>query len=403
MAGEWQTTTLANAPLAIIDGDRGTNYPNQAEFSASGDCLFLNAGNVTTNGFNFSDCAFVTAEKDAALRKGKLIRNDVVLTTRGTVGNSAYFNEAVQFDKIRINSGMVILRAQAPALQPRYLYLFVRSALFHAQVSALRTGSAQPQLPIRDINRIKIPIPPPEEQRAIAHILGMLDDKIELNRRINETLETMARAIFKSWFVDTTESRIPKGWRIAKLPEVVEINPPRQISKGQIAPYLDMQNMPTHGHRPVDWINRPFGSGMRFKNGDTLVARITPCLENGKTAFVDFLEDYQVGWGSTEYIVVRPKKPLPVEYGYYLARSENFRNHAIQNMTGTSGRQRVPAECFSKYQIAVPSEAVAQRFGELVKPLMEAIRANDNQSRTLAAIRDTLLPRLISGKIRVPI
>src|SRR5215210_4549236 len=122
MGSEWQYMSLEKAPVEIIDGDRGTNYPNQAEFSSTGHCLFLNAGNVTPAGFKFSDCAFVTAEKDALLRKGKLIRNDVVLTTRGTVGNTAYFDESVAFDHVRINSGMVILRAQTPALQPRYLY-----------------------------------------------------------------------------------------------------------------------------------------------------------------------------------------------------------------------------------------------------------------------------------------
>jgi type I restriction enzyme S subunit len=189
MAGEWRVEAFENAPVQIIDGDRGTNYPDQTEFLAAGHCLFLNAGNVTTTGFRFSDCAFITAEKDASLRKGKLVRNDVILTTRGTVGNAAYFDESIPFNHIRINSGMVILRAQTPALHPRYLYLFVRSALFHAQVSALRTGSAQPQLPIQDIKRIEIPIPPPHEQCAIAHILGTLDDKIELNRGMNETLE----------------------------------------------------------------------------------------------------------------------------------------------------------------------------------------------------------------------
>ena len=119
MTGEWHTTTLEKAPLEIIDGDRGTNYPNQTEFSASGHCLFLNAGNVTTNGFEFSDCAFITPEKDALLRKGKLVRNDVVLTTRGTVGNSAYFDVSVPFDHIRVNSGMVIFRARQPALHAR--------------------------------------------------------------------------------------------------------------------------------------------------------------------------------------------------------------------------------------------------------------------------------------------
>ena len=198
----WRTVALVEAPVEIIDGDRGKNYPKQHEFLESGHCLFLNAGNVTINGFNFSSCAFISSDRDQLLRKGKLARHDVVLTTRGTIGNSAYFDESVPYEQIRINSGMVILRALKPALNPRYLYLVIRSGLFLAQVQALRTGSAQPQLPIRDIRKIYIPLPPLPEQRAIAHVLGTLDDKIELNRRMNETLEEMARALFKSWFVD---------------------------------------------------------------------------------------------------------------------------------------------------------------------------------------------------------
>ena len=140
---------------------------------------------------------------------------------------------------------------------------------------------------------------------------------------------------------------------------------------------------------------------MRFINGDTLVARITPCLENGKTAFVDFLEEGQSGWGSTEYIVIRSKPPLPVEYAYFLARSDDFRNHAIQNMTGTSGRQRVPASAFDNYRIVRPSPEVSRVFGDFVSKVFATIKAHDAESATLAAIRDTLLPKLLSGDMRV--
>src|SRR5207302_340486 len=185
----------------------------------------------------------------------------------------------------------------------------------------------------------RLPIAPISDQRAIAHILGTRDDKIELNRRTSETLEAMARALFKSWFVDFDPVRakadgrdpglpkpladlfpdsfedselgeIPEGWRLAPLPDTIDVNPPRVLRKGIEAPYLDMANMPTRGHSPDVLVDRAFGSGMRFRNGDTLVARITPCLENGKTAFVDFLEAGEIGWGSTEYIVLRPKPPL---------------------------------------------------------------------------------------------
>ncbi len=116
---------------------------------------------------------------------------------------------------------------------------------------------------------------------------------------------------------------------------------------------------------------------------------------------MDFLEEEQVGWGSTEYIILRPKPPLCVEYGYYLARSEELRAYAIQNMTGSSGRQRVPAECFRQYLIAVSSNTIARCFEDLAKPLMATIKANSEQSYTLATIRDSLLPKLMSGEIRV--
>jgi hypothetical protein len=226
----------------------------------------------------------------------------------------------------------------------------------------------------------------------IARVLGGLDDKIELNRRMNETLEAMARALFKWWFVDFDPVRAkaegrdpglskpiadlfptrlvdselddtPEGWPVAALPDVIDVNPTRSLRKGQLAPYLDMANMPTRGHTPDIVIDRPFGSGMRFVNGDTLIARITPCLENGKTAFVDFLQRGQVGWGSTEYIVLRPRPPLPGEFAYCLARSDGFREFAVQSMTGTSGRQRVQAGALSHYLVAAPPKKIGEYFG----------------------------------------
>lgn len=149
---------------------------------------------------------------------------------------------------------------------------------------------------------------------------------------------------------------------------------------------------------------REMGSGMKFLNGDTLVAWITPCLENGKTAFVDFLSHGEVGWGSTEYIVLRPKGAIPTVFAYLLARTEEFRSFAIQQMTGSSGRQRVPADSLSKYLIATPDNdsPLFTRFGELVAPMFAQITAAVRQSRTLAGLRDALLPKLISGELRVP-
>jgi restriction endonuclease S subunit len=146
MAVEWPVASLAEAPLDIIDGDRGTNYPKHTDFGAAGHCLFLNAGNVTDGGFSFDDCMFISEEKDVTLRKGKLQREDIVLTTRGTVGNVAYFDKWVPYDNIRINSGMVIFRTFRDQILPRYLYFFLRSSNFRDQIDSLRSGTAQPQL-----------------------------------------------------------------------------------------------------------------------------------------------------------------------------------------------------------------------------------------------------------------
>ena len=217
------------APFEIIDGDRGKNYPKQNEFSDSGHCLFLNAANVTRSGFEFSECQFITEQKDETLRKGKLQRDDIILTTRGTIGNAAHFHASVPYEHIRINSGMVILRCNVEKIAPTYLYHFLRSPSFHAQVNSLRSGVAQPQLPIRDMKRIKMPLPTLLTQRHLASILSAYDDLIENNRRRIQLLEQAARLLYKEWFVRLrfpgyehvkVKDGVPEGWERKQLSEL---------------------------------------------------------------------------------------------------------------------------------------------------------------------------------------
>lgn len=206
----------------------------------------------------------------------------------------------------------------------------------------------------------------------------------------------MAQAIFKEWFV---QNESVDDWEVVPLLEIMDVNPNRTLRRDEIAPYLDMANVPTQGHRAIEWRERAFSSGTKFANGDTLLARITPCLENGKTAFVDFLADGETGWGSTEFIVFRPKPPFPPEYGYYLARSNDVRTHAIQNMIGSSGRQRVPSSSFDNFLLSVPPTELISRFGVIAKSIMIKIAQLDNESRLLAQTRDLLLPKLMSGEV----
>ena len=158
----------------IIDGDRGKNYPKQEDFFDEEYCLFLNAKNVTNHGFDFSECMFVTKEKDESLRKGKLKRGDIVLTTRGTLGNLAFYTDAVPYENVRINSGMVILRMNKQIIDEGF---FIEQ--FRMQIDDIKktiaSGSAQPQLPISTMNKIFVIMPDIKEQKQFSNFVAQVD------------------------------------------------------------------------------------------------------------------------------------------------------------------------------------------------------------------------------------
>ena len=171
----------------IIDGDRGKNYPTQEEFNEKGYCLFLNAKNVTNVGFNFDKCMFITKQKDEILRKGKLCRGDVVLTTRGTIGNMAYYTEKIPFEHIRINSGMVILRMKHEIINEVFFIEQFKMQIANIK-SKIASGSAQPQLPISTMNRIHILIPDINSQNQFADFVNQVNkSKVEIQQALEKT------------------------------------------------------------------------------------------------------------------------------------------------------------------------------------------------------------------------
>lgn len=183
--------------------------------------------------------------------------------------------------------------------------------------------------------------------------------------------------------------------------EIAYLNPKRFLSKNKVARCIDMSQLSTSGAFPSGWEMKPFTGGMRFSNGDTLVARITPCLENGKTAYIDFLDDREIAFGSTEYIVLAPKEGVPPEYLYCLARYPAFVDYAVKNMNGSSGRQRVSADTIGQFIMPHPSEDAMKDFGNIVAALFLKMKRNSLESLSLASLRDALLPKLMSGEIDV--
>ncbi|WP_230622615.1 restriction endonuclease subunit S [Aggregatibacter sp. Marseille-P9115] len=203
----------------FIDGDRGPNYPKKDEYSDKGYCLFLSTKNVREFGFDFSECIYISQEKDSVLRKGKLNRGDVIITTRGTLGNVASYDEKVAFDNVRINSGMLILRKKENNILNEYSKILIASPLFKQMITDKQTGSAQPQLPAGILKEFEVPIPSIEEQTQIVQKVETyfaLADEIEA--QVNAALENV-NLLTQSILAKVFSGELSAAWRNSKVTE----------------------------------------------------------------------------------------------------------------------------------------------------------------------------------------
>jgi type I restriction enzyme S subunit len=280
---------------------------------------------------------------------------------------------------------------------------FLMYALSATDISGYLTGSTMPKLTQGNMNRIPIIVPPLPEQRAIAHILGTLDDKIELNRRMNETLEAMARAIFKSWFVDATENRIPKGWKVAPIGDCVSVFGGSTPSTDDPA-FWDGE---IHFTTPKDLASltapvlleterRITKAGLaRISSG--LLPRGTVLLSS--RAPIGYLAISEIPVAVNQgFIAMVCDRILPNHYVLHWAR-QNM-DVIVGNANGTTFLE-ISKRNFRPIPVIVPPPDVLEAFVGRIEPLYTRIVSNLRESRTLTAIRDALLPKLLSGEIRV--
>lgn len=396
--------SFEDAPFEIIDGDRGKNYPKQNEFSADGHCLFLSAANVTRGGFEFSECQFITEQKDGMLRKGKLQRDDIVLTTRGTIGNVAHFRASVPYERLRINSGMVILRCNVEKISPAYLYHFLRSPSFHGQVNSLRSGVAQPQLPIRDMKRIKLLLPPLPAQQRIASILSAYDDLIENNRRRIQLLEQSARLLYKEWFVHLRfpgyehvkiKDGVPEGWERQPLSkfctDIRESVAPKTLSSDTA--YIGLEHIPRRSITLSEWgVAAEIDSDkFKFTEGDILFGKIRPYFHKVGFALVD-------GIASSDAIVIRPTEPEFYYYALFLLSSDEFVALASKTVREGSKMPRADWKFLLKSNFKTPPATLLSLFSDSVGPICSQLRNLALHNKKLTKARDLLLPRLMNGE-----
>lgn len=411
---EWKVDTMENSLGDIID------YRGKTPAKSERGIVTLSAKSVKNGYIDYSSAYYISEETyKKFMVRGFPKKGDVLLTTEAPLGCVAKLDR----DKVGIAQRLLTLRGKEGYLDNDYLRYYLISPTGQHQLKARETGTTVTGIKQSEFRKALISIPPFEEQKAIAGILASLDERIGVNNKINKTLEAMAQEIFKYWFVDfefpnedgepykssggeMVESdlgMIPKGWEVTNLEDIIEFNPKESLVKDNVYKFVEMAALNNFDPYISYWENRKLSGGSRFKNGDTLLARITPCLENGKTAYVDILEANEVAFGSTEFIVLRSKEICNKIYVYCLARDNDFRSHAIKSMSGSSGRQRVQRDLLKNYRIAKAPKNIYRTFGNVSERLFEKISNNRKENFILEQIRDTLLPKLISGEIRVPI
>jgi len=357
-----------------------------------------------------------------------LSTGDVVIQTVGSwpsnpasvVGKTIRVPKSVDGALLNQNAVKII---PSEELHGGFLYYLLRSEAFKEFIIGTAQGAAsQASITLDAIKRYKFLLPQFEVQADIAEYLENYDNLIENNNRRIAILEDMAQSLYREWFVnfrypslednldadgnpkfiDSPLGQIPEGWEVKSATEAITINPKTKLVKEGEKPFVGMSGLSQGSMVIGDIIEKTGNSGAKFINGDTLFARITPCLQNGKTGYVQFLTAEQpVGFGSTEFIVLRESDDLSSEYIYLLSRSNNFREHAIQSMTGATGRQRVHNDCFASCYLPVPPKELMNEFTKLVKPMFKSIFNLSKRNENLKKQRDMLLPKLISGQIEL--
>ena len=430
MVGEWQYFPLGELCSLITDGKHG-DCENESESGY----FFLSVKDVFDNRLVYENARQIT-EQDflETHRRTNLEPGDILFTNTGTIGRMAIAPDDARTRCTTFQKSVAILKPRRNLVEAHFLYYTLK--FDNAKLSELAAGTTQKNLLLKDFRSFQVRIPGLSEQRAIAHILSTLDDKIELNRRMNETLEAMARALFKSWFVDFDPVRakaegrdpglpksladlfpdsfedsalgeIPKGWRLGRLDEVtgflggyafkskdwIEQGVP-VVKIGSVKPgIVDLSAVSYVSEKVAEEARR-----FRLVSGDLLIGMtgyvgevgLVPCTDNPP------LLNQRVG----KFLLEEPGTGA-LAFLYCLTRQPEFKAKVETKSHGTA-QANVSAEGILSLQIVVPPKKLREEFNRICQPILDRILVNHAESANLAALRDTLLPKLISGEIRCP-
>ena len=384
---EWQTVRLGT----IVSTNQNTYSPKEDWQFVN----YLDTGNITMNKVDEIQCINTLTEKLPSRARRK-VKSDSIIYSTVRPNQLHYGIIKEQPENFLVSTGFVVIDVDFEKAVPDYIYyaLTRQEVTEHLQAIAEQSVSAYPSIKPSDIENLELLLPDKNTQGKIVAILNSIDEKIKVNNEINNNLQQQAFALFDKLLSG-------EHLEVCTLSEIAELNPKRSLAKNEMTRCIDMAQLSTSGSFPNGWQIKPYNGGMRFANGDTLLARITPCLENGKTAYIDFLDTDEIAFGSTEYVVLCSKGQYPSEFFYCLARYPSFVDYAVKNMNGSSGRQRVSAETVGKYLLPRLTDDELAEFRDVVPALFSAIRLNSLENISLSELRDALLPKLMSGEIDV--
>ena len=419
----WRETSVEEIAEKIAMGPFGSDITTD-NFVPSG-VPVIRGGNLTAGRFRAENFVFLTDEKADRLAGANAYPGDVVFTHRGTLGQVGLIPDT-PFQRYVISQSQMKLTCRTSEADPAFLYYFFKSPLGqHALLTnTSQTGVPAISRPVTSLKSIRLLLPPLPEQRAIAHILGTLDDKIELNRRMNETLESMARALFKSWFVDfdpvrakmegrdtglpkpisdlfpdrlvdSERGEIPEGWKIKSLREYF------RLTMGQSPPgntYNDRNDGLPFFQGRTDFGFR-FPENRKFCTAPTQVAQPGDTLVSVRAP----VGDINMAW--EECCIGRGVAALRHQSGsssftYYSAQAVQNKIREYEDTGTVFGA--INRKQFEALQMLEPSPYLVNAFDAQAGPVDVRIRNNVAESRTLTTLRETLLPKLISGEIRIP-
>jgi type I restriction enzyme, S subunit len=385
----------------------------------------LTVEHLSDNRISHSDLPRVSDADRLRLSRYALREGDIVFSRVGSVDRRALVRKE---EEGWLFSGRCLrVRVDRTRIDPQYVSWFFGFEGFKEHIRRIAVGATMPSINTKILAEVPIYFPPLHEQKAIAAALGALDDKIELNRRMNATLEAMARALFQSWFVDFDPVRakvdgrqptgldaatadlfpneflnsevgpIPKGWRVGKLGEAAT-NPRRTIHPNEIAPntpYIALEHMPRRSVALAEWADSAdVTSGkFEFRKGEILFGKLRPYFHKVGVAPVE-------GVCSTDILVITPSTPS--WFGFILGHvsSDELVNFTDLASTGTK-MPRTSWPDISSFAVVIPPEPIAGAFTRFVRAVADRIISNSHESHTLAAVRDTLLPKLLNGSLRI--